>query len=134
PAALGVSVALGAALSLPSLLPGGEVRDPAFVAASLVAVLCREASFGLLFTRGGGLLVAGLYRGALYFAETFVINDWYSVYFPAFNYVAGGSALYVARAVAAVLALGVIAAVTGLLRRRSGHAGAMDSIEEEPAA
>lgn len=134
PAALGVSVAVGAALSLPALLPGGEVRDPAFVAASLVAVLCREISFGLLFTRGGGLLVAGLYRGALYFAETFVINDWYSVYFPAFNYVAGGSALYAARAVAAVLALAVIATITGLLRRRSGRSDAPVALEEEPAA
>jgi hypothetical protein len=117
PAALGLSVAVGTALSLPAVLPGGEVRDPAFVAASLVAILCREVSFGLLFTRGGGLLVAGLYRGAFYFAETFVINDWYSVYFPAFNYVAGGTTLYVVRAITAILALVLIAVVT---RRRGG--------------
>jgi hypothetical protein len=119
PAAIAVSAAVGLALSLPAILPGGlpggEVRDPAFVGASLVAVLCREISLALLFSRGGGLLVAGLYRGALYFAEAFVVHDWNSLFFPAFNYVTSGAAFYAVRAASALLALGVVAVMT---RRR----------------
>jgi len=115
PAAIAVSAAVGLALALPPILPGGEVRDPAFVAASLVTALCREISFALLFSRGGGLLVAGLYRGALWFVEAFVIHDWNSLYFPAWNYVASGPAFYAARAASALLALGVVATMT---RRR----------------
>lgn len=115
PAAIAVSAIAGLALSLPAILPGGEVRDWAFVGAALVTVLCREVSFALLFSRGGGLLVAGLYRGALYFAEAFVVHDWNSLFFPGFNYVTSGSAFYAVRAAAAVLALGVVAVMT---RRR----------------
>jgi hypothetical protein len=115
PGAIAVSAAVGLALSLPSILPGGEVRDPAFVGASLLAALCREISFALLFSRGGGLLVAGLYRGALYFAEAFVVHDWNSLFFPPFNYVTSGAAFYAVRAASALLALGVVAVMT---RRR----------------
>ncbi|HWN42108.1 MAG TPA: hypothetical protein VNW71_07780 [Thermoanaerobaculia bacterium] len=115
PGAIAASAAVGLALSLPSILPGGEVRDPAFAGASLVAVLCREISFALLFSRGGGLLVAGLYRGALYFAEAFVVHDWNSLFFPSFNYVTSGAAFYAVRAASALLALGVVAVMT---RRR----------------
>jgi hypothetical protein len=115
PTAIAVSAAVGLALSLPPILPGGEVRDPAFVGASLVAALCREISFALLFSRGGGLLVAGLYRGALNFAEAFVVHDWNSLFFPAFNYVTSGAAFYAVRAASALLALGVVAVMT---RRR----------------
>jgi hypothetical protein len=115
PAAIAVSSIAGLALSLPAILPGGEVRDWDFVGAALVTVLCREISFALLFSRGGGLLVAGLYRGALYFAEAFVVHDWNSLFFPGFNYVTSGTAFYAVRAAAALLALGVVAAMT---RRR----------------
>lgn len=115
PAAIAVSVATGLALSLPPILSGGEVRDPAFVGASLVAALCREVSFALLFSRGGGLLVAGLYRGALYFVEAFVVHDWNSLFFPPYNYVTSGAAFYAVRAASALLALGVVAVMT---RRR----------------
>jgi len=110
--AITVSVLAGLALSLPSILPGGEVRDPAFVGAFLATALCREVSFALLFTRGGGLLVAGLYRGALYFVEAFVVHDWTSLFFPAYNYVTSGAAFYAARAASALLALGVVALLT----------------------
>jgi hypothetical protein len=110
--AIGISALAGLALALPSILPGGEVRDPFFVGASLVTVLCREVSLVLLFTRGGGLLVAGLYRGALGFLEAFVVHDWYSLYFPASNYVTSGAPFYAARAVSALLALGVVAVLT----------------------
>jgi hypothetical protein len=110
--AVSVSVLTGLALSLAPILPGGEVRDPAFVAASLVTAACREISLILLFTRGGGLLVAGLYRGTLYFVEAFVIHDWTSLFFPAYNYVTSGNSFYAARAASALLALGVVAVLT----------------------
>lgn len=110
--AIAASVIAGTALSLPAILPGGEVRDTAFVAASLVAVLCRELSLALVFTRGGGLLVAGLYRGIFHFTEGVLINDWYSLHFPAFNYVAGDETFYALRAGTALLALGVVVLVT----------------------
>lgn len=110
-AALALSALAGLALSLAPTLPG-EVRDPAFVGASLVTVLCREISLALLFARGGGLLVAGLYRGALTFLEAFVVHDWYSLYFPAYSYVTSGLPFYAARAASALLGLIVVAALT----------------------
>lgn len=117
PGAIAVSAVAGLALSLPSILPGGEVRDRAFVAASLLTLLCREVSFALLFSRGGGLLVAGLYRGSLWFVEAFVVHDWNSLFFPAFNYVTSGAAFYGVRAASALLALGIVVLLT---RRRAG--------------
>jgi hypothetical protein len=119
PAALAISVLTGMALALPPVLPVGEVRDLPFVAAALVAVLCREISFALLFSRGGGLLVAGLYRGVLWFVEAFVITDWYSLYVPAYNYVVGDLLFYAARAASALLGLGVIMAVAQPGRQES---------------
>jgi hypothetical protein len=110
-AAGAVSVAVGLALSLPAIVPG-EVRDPSFVIASLVTVLCREISLVLLFTRGGGLLVAGLYRGAFLFLEAFLIHDWYSLYFPACSYVTNGGPFYATRVAAAGLGLIVVATLT----------------------
>lgn len=137
PAAIAVSAAAGLALSLPPVLPG-EVRDTAFVGASLVAVLCREISLALLFSRGGGLLVAGLYRGALYFTEAFVIHDWNSLFFPAFNYVTGSPAFYAVRAASALLALCVVAAMTRRRPERLPESGPAigipgESPDEEPA-
>jgi hypothetical protein len=111
-AAVVVSALAGLVLALAPILPGGEVRDAAFVGASLFAVLCREVSLTLLFSRGGGLLVAGLYRGALVFVEAFVVHDWYSLYFPAYNYVTSGVPFYAARAASALLGLIVVAALT----------------------
>lgn len=110
-AALAVSVLTGLALALPPILPVGEIRDVPFIAAAVTAVLCREISFGLVFSRGGGLLVAGLYRGVLWFVEAFLVNDWYSLYFPAFNYVAGAPLFYALRAASALLGLAVILTV-----------------------
>lgn len=106
--AMTLSVLAGLALSLPSILPG-EVRDLGFVGAAVIAVLCREISLVLLFGRGGGLLVAGLYRGALAFVEAFFIHDWHALHFPAYSYVTSGLPFYAARAAAALLALGVVA-------------------------
>lgn len=118
PAALAISVLTGLALTLPTLLPGGEVPDFAFVAAGLTAVLCREVSFSLIFLRGGGLLVAGLYRGLLWFLEAFVVNDWYSLYLPAWSFVAGDPLFYAVRAASALLGLAVIVGVAGTGGRR----------------
>jgi hypothetical protein len=112
PAALAVSVLTGAVLALPVLVPRGEIPDQAFVAGTLVAVLCREVSFALLFRNGGGLLVAGLYRGALYFLEAFVVTDWYGLFDPACNYVTSGPLFYLMRGASALLAAGVIVWVT----------------------
>jgi hypothetical protein len=109
--AIAVSALAGLALALPQILPG-EVRDPAFVGASVVTVLCREVSLALLFTRGGGLLVAGLYRGLLTFLEAFVVHDWNSLYFPAYSYVTSGVPFYAVRAASAVLGLIVVAVLT----------------------
>ncbi|HEX3555067.1 MAG TPA: hypothetical protein VIA62_17730, partial [Thermoanaerobaculia bacterium] len=94
---------------LPLILPRGEVPDAAFVAGTLIAVLCREVSFALLFRGGGGLLVAGLYRGVLWFLEAFVVTDWFGLFSPPFNYVTSGPLFYGVRAACALLAAGVIA-------------------------
>ncbi len=110
PAAIAVSALVGLVLSLPPVIPG-EVRSFAFVGAALVTILCREISLALLFSRGGGLLVAGLYRGALFFVEAFLVHDWYSLYFPAYSYVTSGTPFYVVRAASAVLSLVVVAAL-----------------------
>jgi hypothetical protein len=112
PAALAISLCTGAVLALPVVLPRGEVPDKAFVASALAAVLCRELCFSLLFRNGGGLLVAGLYRGALLFVEAFVVTDWYGLFSPSFNYVTGGPLFYVVRTACALLAAGVIVWVT----------------------
>ena len=112
PAALAISICTGAVLALPVVLPRGEVPDKAFVAATLAAVLSRELSFALLFRGGGGLLVAGLYRGALLFIEAFIVTDWYGLFAPSFNYVTGGPLFYVVRTACALLAAGVIVWVT----------------------
>jgi hypothetical protein len=115
PAALAVSAAVGVVLALPPLLPGGEShRDLVYIGAALAVALCREISFGLLFLRGGGLLVAGLYRGLLAFVEIALIDDWSSLRFPAFSYVTGGPRFYAVRVASALLGLVVVA----LLSRR----------------
>lgn len=110
-AAVAVSVVAGLALSLPAILPG-EVRDPYFLVASLVTVLCREISLSLLFTRGGGLLVSGLYRGMFLFLEAFLVHDWYSLYSPACSYVTNGGPFYATRVASAGLGLIVVATLT----------------------
>jgi hypothetical protein len=127
-AALALSVVAGLALALPPILPVGEIRDLPFVAAALTAVLCREVSFAVVFSRGGGLLVAGLYRGVIWFFEAFVINDWYSLYFPSYNYVAGDPLFYAGRAASALLGLAVIVAVA-----RPGRQDTAQEVEEEVA-
>lgn len=108
-----VAALAGTALALPTILPGGEVRDGGFVVAGLIAIGAREAVCTVLFVRGG-LLAAGLFRGVSMFLETFVLADWYALSFPAFQVVSDTPAFYVARALSAVLAL----AAAILLSRR----------------
>ncbi|HEV7669899.1 MAG TPA: hypothetical protein VGS22_15360 [Thermoanaerobaculia bacterium] len=100
-----VAALAGTALALPAILPGGEVREVGFVAAGLVAIVAREAVCTILFVRGG-LLAAGIFRGVSMFLEAFVLADWYSLYFPAFQVVSEAPAFYVARGLSALLALG----------------------------
>jgi hypothetical protein len=137
PAALAVSILTGALLTLPLILPRAEVPDAAFVAGTLIAVLCRELSFALLFRGGGGLLVAGLYRGVLLFVEAFLVTDWFGLFFPAFNYVTGGPLFYGVRAACALVAAGVIAWVVqpapGLSLRRVRPVEDFDPAEEPEA-
>jgi hypothetical protein len=109
PAALAIAALTGAALALPVILPGGKAPGVAFVAAALLTVLCRELSFSLLFRNGGGLLVAGLYRGVLWFVEAFVVADRHSPFAPAWDYAASGPLFYAVRGACALLAAGVIA-------------------------
>src|SRR5436305_2322273 len=112
--AAAIAVAVGVVLGLPAVLPGAGTPDHAYLAAAVVTLLCREISYTLLFQRGGGLLVAGLYRGALWFCEAFVVADWDALPSPAFGYVAGGPRFYLARAAAALLAAGLIAGATAM--------------------
>jgi hypothetical protein len=101
-----VAAIAGTALSLAAILPGGEVRDAGFVAAGLVAIVARESICTILFVRGG-LLAAGIFRGVSMFLEAFVLADWNSLYFPGFQIVSDTPAFYVARALSALLAVGV---------------------------
>lgn len=129
-AAIALAALAGLALALPPVLPGGEMRDAAFVAAALAAVLCREISLALLFARGGGLLVAGLYRGLFVFLEAFVVHDWNSLWFPAYSYVTSGIPFYAARAASALLGLIVVAVLT----RPTRVPAAPETSEEEDTA
>ncbi len=140
PAALAVSVGTGACLALPLILPRGEVPDAAFVAGTLIAVLCREVSFALLFRGGGGLLLAGLYRGVLAFIEAFIVTDWFGLFSPPFHYVTSGPLFYGLRAACALVAAGVIAWVVqpapglAVRRVRPGEGVAEEDEVEEPEA
>ena len=113
-----VAALAGTALSLPSILPGGEVRDLGFVAAGLVAILAREAICTILFVRSG-LLAAGIFRGVAMFLETFVLADWYALSFPAFQVVSDTPSFYVARGISALIALGVAVLLTRRLGREA---------------
>jgi hypothetical protein len=93
----GVSALAGLALALVFILPGFEVPDPAFASAALATVGAREVLF-VLFYRASGLLAAGFLRGFLVFVDAFVINDWYSAFFPMANYVSSEPLFYLLRA------------------------------------
>ncbi len=123
PAALLISCASGIGLAAPLILPGLDVPDPHFVLAAFMTAACREISFGLIFASGAGLPAAGLYRGLLAYLDAFVINDWYSVHFPAANFTSSEPAFYLIRSVTSVLAAVLIAAGAWLASRRGRTAG-----------
>jgi len=133
PIALLISCATGIALAAPAILPGLMVPDPAYAAAAFVVIACREISCGLIFASGAGLPAAGIYRGLFAYLDTFVLNDWYSVQFPAANYTTSEPMFYVLRAAAAVLSAALVAA--GAHRAsRSGEAAAASAVPARPAA
>ena len=107
-AALLISCALGVLLAAPSIIPGLEIPDPSYVAAAFAVAACREISCGLIFASGAGLPAAGLYRGLLIYVDTFLIADWYSVWFPMANFTTSEPAFYLVRAATAALAAGVL--------------------------
>ncbi len=110
-----VAALAGTALALPTILPGGEVRDVGFVATGLVAILAREAIATVLFLRSG-LLAAGIFRGVAIFLEAFVLADWNALTFPAFQVVSDTPSFYVARGLTALLA---VAATLLFCRKRT---------------
>jgi hypothetical protein len=124
PIALLISCATGVALAAPAILPGLMVPDPAYAAAAFVVVACREISCGLIFASGAGLPAAGIYRGLFAYLDTFVLNDWYSVQFPAANYTTSEPMFYVVRAAAAVLSAALVAAGAHRASRLGGAAAA----------
>jgi hypothetical protein len=103
-----IACASGTILAAPVILPGIRLPDTGYALAAFLSAFCREMSFSLIFLWGGGLLLAGLYRGFLFYLDAFVIQDWYGVYFPAANYVSSEPVFYLARGASALLAAGII--------------------------
>ena len=118
--ALLISCAAGVALAAPAILPGLEVPDPSYAAAAFVVAACREGSFALVFASGAGLPAAGIFRGLFVYIDTFVINDWYSLQFPAANYTTSEPMFYLLRAGAAILSAAIV--VLGTRRAAGGRA------------
>ncbi len=114
PAALFISCAVGVALAAPAIAPGLAAPDRSYAAAAFFVAACREVSFALIFASGAGLPAAGIYRGLLAYLDAFVINDWYSVHFPAANYTTSEPWFYLLRGAAALVSAGVVGA--GVLR------------------
>jgi hypothetical protein len=102
-----LSIAAGTALALPAIVPGFEVVDVAFVAGALAVAGLREATALFLF-RGGGLFVAGAWRGALVAVEAFALGDAHAFYLPATHYLASDPRFYWIRAAGALLAFAFV--------------------------
>ncbi len=113
-----LSCAVGVLFAVPSTLTGLATNDLPYTLAALMAVVSRELSCSLIFMSGGGILLAGLYRGWLAYLEGFVINDWSSLSFPAANYASSDPLFYLVRALSAILGAGVVAAGTWSAGRR----------------
>jgi hypothetical protein len=108
PVAVMIACGTGTLLAAPTILSGFVNPDTNYVVAAFLSALCREVSFSLVFLAGGGLLLAGLYRGCLFYVDAFVVQDWYGVYFPAANYVSSDPVFYMARGASALLAASII--------------------------
>jgi hypothetical protein len=109
-AAAALACVPGVALSAPAILQGTTFFDGPYVAAALCAAICREAASGVIYLSGGGILLAGLYRGWLFYVEGFGVNDVNALFVPAANYTTSEPRLYALRALSAVLALLVVVA------------------------
>ena len=107
-AAAGLSAAVGLALAVPVILDGASVRDLPFTAAALASAACREIGYCLLVLSGGGVLAAGLLRGLLLYVDAFLVNDWFSPYFPAANFTSSDPILYLVRGGSSLAALALI--------------------------
>jgi hypothetical protein len=119
-AAVAFSSAVGVLFAAPAVLNGFALTDLPFTAAAFVSAACREVSCSLIFISGGGLVLAGLYRGWLFYVEGFVLNDWSSLSFPAANYASSDPLFYLFRGLSAVLAMGIVTAGAWSVSRRGG--------------
>jgi hypothetical protein len=118
PAALALSAATGTVLALPGILLGTSFPDRPFVAAAVAAAACREAASCVIFLSGGGILLAGLYRGWLFYFEGFVLNDINALFFPMANYASSEPWLYLLRAGTAILGAAALGIGGARARRR----------------
>lgn len=98
----------GLALATPVFAPGFAIADGGFVAAALAVAAAHELGFTLLYRRAG-LFAAGVARGGLLYFDAFLLADWYSLYFPAANYVSSEPRFYVLRGLLAWVALAALA-------------------------
>jgi hypothetical protein len=103
-----LSIAAGTALALPALAPGFEIADLAFFTAGVAIAALREATALALF-RGGGLFVAGAWRGALVAIESFGLGDWNAFWFPMANYVTSDPRFYWLRVAGPLAAFALVA-------------------------
>jgi hypothetical protein len=113
-----LSVATGVTIALPGTLLGTSFPDPPYVAAALIVAACREAASCAIVLSGGGILLAGLYRGWLFYFEGFLLNDLNALVFPMANYTSSEPRLYVLRAGMAVASAVALALGGAWARRR----------------
>jgi hypothetical protein len=107
-ASAALSAAVGLALAVPAILGGADVRDVPFTAAAFASAACREIGYCILVLSGGGVILAGLFRGLLLYIDALVVNDWFSLYFPAANFTTSDPVLYLVRGGCALAALALI--------------------------
>lgn len=116
-AALAISAVAGIALVSPVILQGSQFVDLPYLLAACLAALCREIACGMIFL-SRGVMLAGLYRGWLYFLEGVAISDLNSLFFAAANYTTSDARFYALRALAAVLATALVLAGLRVTERR----------------
>jgi len=103
-----LSIAAGASLALPALLPGLFV-EPKVLAAGLLVALVREIGLVMIYLRGGGLPLAGLARGMLLFFEGRILTDADTLLLPLAQYTTSEPRFYLMRAATALAALAIVA-------------------------
>lgn len=109
PAAAAISCGVGIALSLPAVLGGPAGSELPFTASAILAAASREVGSVLIFLSGGGILLAGAWRGTFLYVDALVLGDWAGPAFPAANYASSDPRFYLLRGAMAVLAAGVVA-------------------------